>query len=146
MHDLVVVPRAGGDDFLVARAAARPQLFLAGEPHYEYTTATADGVVAILAEEPSYDRARAQRWMMLLVPADADDASRARCDDLALRGYGDSTADWAVVRRRTRAVSAADLAEPAALERLHGALLHESVVGDPSTAAGGGGPRLAPDK
>ncbi|MEM9380952.1 MAG: hypothetical protein AAGB93_13455 [Planctomycetota bacterium] len=117
--DLLITPRAGADDFLVARATRRPSLFAAGADEYEYSVASAEAAVALLADEPTYEPPGRLRWAVLMVPADADEAARARCDALALDAYRTAHEKWAVLRRTTRVASADDLVDVTALESAH---------------------------
>lgn len=117
--DLLIAPRSGSDDFLVARATRRPSLFAAGADKYEYSVASAEAAVALLADEPTYEPPGRLRWAVLMVPHDADEAARERCDALALDAYRSAHERWAVLRRTTRVASAEELVDVTALESMH---------------------------
>ena len=111
--DLVVVPRADSENFLVAVGATGLSLYSDHAVKLDYAEWSGEDVVRRVAEEAG---AASSRWVVLLVPHDAEVACRQRCDALLAQLVQRGHASWAVVRRTTRAASAGELIGPAALE------------------------------
>lgn len=102
-------------------------MFSAGKSTYEYEATSTAELLAGLETEPSYERVRPYRWMILLVPVDADAETRALCDELAVEAYSSAHSAWALLRRETESVSADDLIGPEVLEAVHQSLVGEAV-------------------
>lgn len=118
----IVVPRADSEEFLVSCSSETSLLFAPRFGEYGESAAAIGGVIDTLHAAVTEDVQEHVRWVVLVVPGDADDACRSRCDELMLALVHELGDRWTVMRRTAREARAAEFADPAAIPALLGPL------------------------
>ncbi|QDV05513.1 hypothetical protein Poly30_10110 [Planctomycetes bacterium Poly30] len=122
--DLLIAPAANvdgtaPDSFLVAATPrVRTVAYANDAKNHQYSRMLAEDLHARIATAPASELARQQQNAIVILPYDADQACRERCQQLMVQLLADAVPTWAISWRTSETMSAEDLRDPESLAEM----------------------------